>query len=48
MMYDVLHTEKFIVSGESVVSTPTLIYTSTVLYAVARLIEEWGISKEDA
>ena len=28
--------------------TLTLIYTSRVLYALARLFEVWGISKEDA
>ena len=40
--------EKLIVSRESVVSTLTLIYTSRVLYALARLLEVWSISKEDA
>jgi hypothetical protein len=40
--------EKLLGIRESVVSTLTLIHTSRVLYALARLIEVWGISKEDA
>ena len=40
--------EKLIVSRVSVVSALTLIYTSRVLYALARLLEVRGISKEDA
>jgi len=40
--------EKLVDIRVSVVSTLTLMYTSTVLYAVARLGEEWDISKEDA
>jgi len=40
--------EKLVDIRESVVSTLTLVHTSTVLYAVARLEKVRGISKEDA
>jgi hypothetical protein len=40
--------EKLVDIRENVVSTLTLIYTSMVLYAIARLGEVWDISKEDA